>query len=149
MAPASTTQDTISLSSRSYAARLDELRKIHENTDYSGMSDKDIALLISSRFREAFPDYGAMMGGFYLCASPGSIYDEIHEESNRQFLEANNGEELKCEPSEGRNVARYINGFGGMTDEEILEEVKRRYPTDSLADRCGAAWELGNIGAID
>ena len=137
-------QDTVSLSTLSYEQRLGELRKIHENTDYSNMSDRDIARLIEKRFDDAFPNYGAIMGGLYLCAGENSIYEKVRAESNRQVVEANGGEKLDYpHDKEGEQEwRRYIRGYDGLSDDEIMEKLNEKYSGGTLADRCGMIWEM-------
>ena len=93
------TQDTVSLSTLSYQRRLEELQKLHENTDYSSMSYKDITLLIHNRFMDAFPNLGAMKGGLYLCAGENSIYEKVRSECDRHWTEATEGRESDRPPA--------------------------------------------------
>lgn len=142
-------EDTVSLSALSYERRLEELRKLHENTDYGDMSDRDIARLVTNRFNNAFPNYGAIKGGLYLCAGENSIYEKVRAEESRQLLEANGGEKLNYPPSsdkEGERVwRRYVFGYEGLSDDEIMEKLKEKYSGGTLADRCGMLWEMINL----
>lgn len=143
---ASQTEDTVSLSTLSYEQRLEELQKLHENTDYSNMSDRDIARLITKRFNDAFPNYGAIKGGLYLCAGENSVYEKVRAEESRQLLEANGGEKLKYPSSndrEGeREWRRYVFGYEGLSDDEIVDKLNEKYGSGTLADRCGMLWEM-------
>lgn len=143
---ASQTEDTVSLSTLSYEQRLEELQKLHENTDYSNMSDRDIARLITKRFNDAFPNYGAIKGGLYLCAGENSVYEKVRAEESRQLLEANGGEKLKYPSSndrEGeREWRRYVSGYEGLSDDEIVDKLNEKYGSGTLADRCGMLWEM-------
>ena len=143
-------QDTVSLSSRSYEERLSELRKMHENTDYSGMSGKEIARLLQSRFENAFPNYGAISGGFYLCAGEHSIYEKIREAESLQLTEALNGEKpWEKEPGGLVEYRKYIFGYEGFSDDEIMSALNEKYSGGTLADRYGMAWEMLNLGLGD
>ena len=136
-------RDTASLSALSYERRLAELQNIHENTDYSGMEQKDIYRLIFQRFQDAFPNYWAIGGGLYLCAGENSIYEKVWNEMSRQFSEANNGEHLQrpSDPAEEMRFNRYIHGYDeDSSDEELLEKISEKYSGGTLADRCGMAW---------
>ena len=137
-------QDTVSISSLSYEQRLTELRQLHENTDYSGMSDRDIALLIHNRFEAAFPNLAAMKGGLYHCAGDNSIYVKILEESDRQLVDANGGEKLDYPHDKGgeQEWRRYTFGYEGLSDDEIMEKLNEKYSGGTLADRCGMIWEM-------
>lgn len=143
------TQDAASLSGLSYQRRLEELQKLHENTDYSSMSEKDISLLIHKRFMDAFPNFGAIKGGLYLCAGENSIYEKIRAEESRQILDANGGEKLNYPPStdkEGeKEWRRYTFGYEGLSDDEIMEKLNEKYSGGTLADRCGMIWEMWNL----
>lgn len=143
------TQDTASLSGLSYQRRLEELQKLHENTDYSSMSEKDISLLIHKRFMDAFPNFGAMAGGFYLCAGENSIYTKVLDEYNQHFVEAKAGRKSEYPPAsdpEGRKEwKRYTFGYGGLSDDEIMEKLNEKYSGGTLADRCGMIWEMWNL----
>lgn len=140
------TQDTVSLTSLSYERRLEELQKLHENTDYSSMSEKDISLLIHKRFMDAFPNLGAMAGGLYLCAGENSIYTKVLDEYNQHFVEAKAGRKSEYPPAsdpEGRKEwKRYTFGYGGLSDDEIMDKLSEKYSGGTLADRCGMLWEM-------
>ncbi|MCI9156064.1 MAG: hypothetical protein HFF44_03865 [Lawsonibacter sp.] len=142
-------QDTVSLSGLSYQRRLDELQKLHESTDYSSMSYKDISLLIRNRFMDAFPNLGAMMGGFYLCAGENSIYEKVRSEYDRHWTEATEGREPDRPPAsdpEGRKEwKRYTFGYEGLSDDEIMDKLNEKYSGGTLADRCGMIWEMINL----
>ena len=143
------TQDTVSLSTLSYQRRLEELQKLHESTDYSSMSYKDITLLIHNRFMDAFPNLGAMKGGLYLCAGENSIYEKVRSEYDRHWTEATEGRESDRPPAsdpEGRKEwKRYTFGYGGLSDEEIMEKLSEKYSGGTLADRCGMIWEMWSL----
>ena len=143
------TQDTASLSGLSYQRRLEELQKLHENTDYSSMSEKDISLLIHKRFMDVFPNFGAMAGGLYLCAGENSIYTKVLDEYNQPFVEAKAGRKSEYPPAsdpEGRKEwKRYTFGYGGLSDDEIMEKLNEKYSGGTLADRCGMIWEMWNL----
>ena len=143
------TQDAASLSGLSYQRRLEELQKLHENTDYSSMSEKDISLLIHKRFMDAFPQFCAMAGGFYLCAGENSIYTKVLDEYNQHFVEAKAGRKSEYPPAsdpEGRKEwKRYTFGYGGLSDDEIMEKLNEKYSGGTLADRCGMIWEMWNL----
>lgn len=143
------TQDTVSLSTLSYQRRLEELQKLHESTDYSSMSYKDITLLIHNRFMDAFPNLGAMKGGLYLCAGENSIYEKVRSECDRHWTEATEGRESDRPPAsdpEGRKEwKRYTFGYEGLSDDEIMEKLSEKYSGGTLADRCGMIWEMWSL----
>lgn len=140
------TQDTVSLSSLSYERRLEELQKLHENTDYSSMSYKDVRRLVQKRFNDAFPNYGAIMGGLYLCAGENSIYEKVRSIELQHIKEATEGKESDYPPAsdpEGRKEwQRYTFGYGGLSDDEIMDKLSEKYSGGTLADRCGMIWEM-------
>lgn len=145
-------QDTVSLSNKSYEERLSELRKMHENTDYSDMSAKDIYRLIRQRFQDAFPNYWAIIGGFYNCTGENSIYVKTWKEEARQLEEACGAKKLERpdEHAEKRKFNRYIYGYDeDISDEELLTKIKEKYSAGTLADQCGMAFEMMYIGLLD
>lgn len=148
MAPV--TKDTVSLSNRNYEATLARLKELHKNTDYSGMSGKEIVRLVHSRFEEAFPNYGAIAGGFYLCAGVDSIYEKIRWEEEAQYHEALNGDEpWKTDPGGVRGYLRYVFGYDGLSNDEIMDKLHEKYAGGTLADRYAMAWEMLNMGLGD
>lgn len=145
-------QDSVSLSSLSYEQRLEELKKLHENTDYSGMEPKEIDRLLHQRFQEAFPNRMAIWGGFYLCAGENSIYAKVAEEEIRQSAEAKNGAKLEwpSDPEERAKLKRYLYGYDeDISDEELMEKLGEKYSGGTLVDRWGMAWEMMCLGLID
>lgn len=145
---AAETHDTVSISGGSYEQRLENLKKLHEQTDYSGMSDLDKARLIESRFQEAFPDIHAMYGGLYLCAGKGSIYDKIIQENENQIKNIISQPFSHKTPMRWENT-KYILGYDGLSDDEIRAKVNEKYSGGTLADRCGALHELDDMGLDD
>jgi len=146
------TQDTASLSEGSCEERLSRLRKLHQETDYSGMSSEDILHVIHSRFNEAFPDYWSMVGGFYNILGEDSIYNKIRWETHRQISEASGEQDLRLsdEAMRQKDVRRYIYGYDkGISDEELMAKLNERYRGGTLKDRCGMAWEMFHLGLID
>ena len=145
-------QDAFSQAGGSYEERLAELKKLHENTDYSGMEPKDISRLLCQRFQEAFPNYWAINGGLYLCAGENSIYEQVWKEESRQFNEAANGAliEYPNDPEERTKHNRYTAGYDeDISDEELLAKLQEKYSGGTLADRCGMVMEMMHVHLLD
>ncbi len=142
-------QDTVPLSEGSYEKRLERLRELHKNTDYSGLSDLDKIRLISKRFFEAFGnDFGVISSGFYEPLGEDTIYAEIYNEKYRQKNEA--GVDFsKLTNISGAEMARnfrYTYGYENLSDDEIRKKIAERYSGGTLAERYAACWELFNMG---
>lgn len=138
-------RDVVSLSTGSYEQRLERLKQLHAETDYSGMSDEDKARLITNRFREAFgSDYGAICGNFYgYFLGKNTIYQKIQDEEARQCMESGAYPE-HMSSAEMSRMFRYRMGYENLSDDEIREKISERYNSGALTDRWAAAWELMN-----
>lgn len=142
-------QDSITLSGGSYEQRLAKLQELHKRTDYSGMDDYEKARLIVNRFEEAFPDFRAMYGGLYICAGENSIYSKIMDEKDQQIFDAVGGELVSSNKNDLIKYHKYIGGYDGLTDDEIVARINEKYSGGTLADRSGALWELRSLDLID
>lgn len=133
-------QDSISLTGSSYEQRLENLKKLHAQTDYSGMSDWDKSRLIQSRFDEAFPNIHAMYGGLFNSAGNNTIYTKIMDELDSQKQNINDIPQTGSGFDPER--AKYVFGYGGLSDSEIRSMVNEKYNGGTLEDKCGALQEL-------
>ncbi len=144
-------QDAGSLCTGTYEQRLEKLRELHANTDYTGMKDMEKAHLIKERFLEAFgKDFGIAESGFYNALDAlgeNTIYAKIEAECSRQCSEADihyygdTGSDAKKMAVEFR--ASY--GYENLSDDEIRMKVSERYSGGTLEQRYAAAWELLNF----
>lgn len=134
------------LSAGTYEQRLARLRKLHANTDYSGMEPRDRNKLIIDRFKAAFPDYTAILGGMYSKLGENSVYGRIRDEGTKQALEACEGFSFPRQGKERVEFQRYVWGYDGMTEDEIRTAILEKYSGGTLADKMAAVQELGNLG---
>jgi len=142
-------QGTAPLSEGSYEERLERLRELHKNTDYSGLSELDKERLIRGRFYEAFgSEFGVIGSGFYKPLGENTIYAEIYNEENRQEREVVNLPDNLSGAEMARNF-RYSLGYENLSDDEIRKKIAERYSGGTLADRYAACWELLNLRIDD
>ena len=130
----------------SYEQRLARLQKLHAETDYSGMEPRDRNKLIIDRFKAAFPDYTAILGGLYSKLGENSVYGRIRDEGTKQVLEACEGFSFPMRGKERAEFQRYVWGYDGMTEDEIRTSILEKYNSGTLADKMAAAQELSNLG---
>lgn len=126
----------------SYEQRLARLKKLHAETDYSGMEPCDRDKLIKDRFKAAFPDFMAIWGGLYNIMGEYSIYNRIHAEAIEESEEALGDYHLPQQHDECNAYLRYVWGYDGMTEDEIRTAVLEKYSGGTLADRLSAVTEL-------
>ncbi len=137
-------QAAVPLSEGSYEERLERLRELHKNTDYSGLSGWDRIRLIRGRFYEAFgSEFGVIDSGFYKPLGENTIYAEIYNENSRQELEVFDFPDNPSGVEMARNF-RYSMGYENLSDDEIRQKIAERYSGGTLADRYAACWELFN-----
>ena len=126
----------------SYEQRLARLKKLHAETDYSGMEPCDRDKLIKDRFKAAFPDFMAIWGGLYNIMGEYSIYNRIHAEAIEESEEALGDYHLPRQHDDYNAYLRYVWGYDGMTEDEIRAAVLEKYSGGTLADRLSAVTEL-------
>lgn len=128
--------------------KLGELQKIHEETDYSGMSDVEIYRTIRGRFERAFPN---LQGKKVRDAYPRES-NEIMNLQQMQYAEKIKDKSIHdAKGAEERSVQnRAYFGYEGLTDAEILEMHQKRFENDSSIDAKGQfLYELWSLGVID
>ena len=142
---------SVAVSYDSYEQRLANIRKLHKETDYSGMSDMEKARLINSRFQEAFgSEYGVLVSNFYgVHAGESSIYARISAEQKRQLEETLEVCPWDLPSDAKHEFQKYMLGYEGLSDDEIRAKVSEKYSGRTLADRYGALWELDRMGLDD
>ena len=129
-----------------YEQRLARLKKLHAETDYSGMEPRDRNKLIIDRFKAAFPDYTAILGGLYDKLGENTVYGRIREEASIQAVEACEGFSFPMQGKERAEFQRYVWGYDGMTEDEIRAAVHEKYDGRTLADKIAILQELSNMG---
>lgn len=135
-------QDTLQISGMSDWEKLAELKRLHEQTDYSNMSIEEKIRLIDERW-SCFPIY-AMSSSLYgpVCINGKtgepmnkySVRDHVVIEHSRQLKEAG----IKYKPGQYRKAM-----YGDMSDEEVIAALTKKYSGGSMIDRAGMLAELG------
>lgn len=145
-AKVSETQDTLQISGMSDWEKLAELKRLHEQTDYSGMTEVEKYKLINDRFESCFP-ISAMQTNIY---GPVDINGQTGEPMNKYCVRDHVVLELEQEMKDAgvqytkwRPVSlRRQAYYDGMSDQEIIAAVKKKYDGSSMMDRAGALYEL-------
>lgn len=137
-------QDTLQISGMSDWEKLAELKRLHEQTDYSGMDELERYRLIHDRFESYFP-LMAMKSNLYgpICVGENgelinkhSVRDQVIVELDREVQDAGIARKFGQEPLHREAY------YDGMSDEEIIAAVSKKYPGSSMIDRAGALYEL-------
>lgn len=135
-------QDTLQLSGMSDWEKLAELKRLHARTDYSGMSVGERIRLIEDRW-SCLPIH-AMNSDLYgpVCVmgdtgEPTRKYffrDHAVVEYRKQYEDAG----IKYKPGQYREAM-----YGGMSDQEVLTALSKKYSGGTIIDRAGMLFELG------
>ncbi|QAT42098.1 hypothetical protein [Aminipila luticellarii] len=139
------TKDTLNISGyANVPQRLAELQKLHEETDYSGMTDMEIYKLINDRYEQAFPHRGAKME----LNTPKYQDIGIQNMANlREAIKNPNFVQLRGEASYNR--AKEYFGYQGLSNSEIIQKVKEEIPDDgSLENKIEIRDRLAGMGLI-
>ena len=134
--------------------KLEAIRELHDQTDYSGMTNTEKYGLIISRIEKAFPTFMAMQAGLYgpmvVTVHYGSGPNEYTEdqidtipqklwaERERQLKDAN---VILPKPSKGSEFRREAL-YPGMSDREIYNTLCKKYKGKSLANTVSMGHEL-------
>ena len=120
--------DTVQISGMSYEQRLEYLKELHKNTDYSNMTDAEKLRLIHSRFEENFDIWANNYGLYGSFQDTNSLHDRIVREYSSQLSDTINLREYNNKEREKLwREALYPN----QTEEEIIQSVKNKYSGDS------------------
>lgn len=134
-AESSTKQDSVKIANRSISQKLEDLKVEFEKTDFTGMSQAQKANFVWTKYDEAFPDFNAK---FYF--DPEN-YDTIV----KQYRKESDNLGIKW-TDEVYNEAM---GFKGMSNEEIVSEINKRYPSNDPITKTKAIHMMTMSGAID
>ena len=138
--------DTVQISGMSYEQRLEYLKELHKNTDYSNMTDAEKLRLIHSRFEENFDIWANNYGLYGSFQDTNSLHDRIVREYSSQLSETINLKEYNNKEREKLwREALYPN----QTEEEIIQSVKNKYSGDSTLDKFNTISELMDMGLCD
>jgi hypothetical protein len=120
--------------------KLAELRRIHEEFDYSGMDRAEAYVTIEKRFEEAFPEE------FHIAMNFNSLspeYCRILSEFGRQRPS------YTGEDSMGYNQLNKYRGYEGMSYEEIEETICAKYEgKNTVRDKLNLIGELFESGVM-
>jgi hypothetical protein len=129
--------------------KLAELRRIHEEYDYSNISCREEGfVIVEKRFQEAFPDefeiareFGSLTRGL---AEYKAIADEYRDQAIRFYSTANVTTNTAVDIIERKNIYR---GYEGMTYEEIEAVICDKYKgKNTLRDQLKLMAELKSTG---
>lgn len=132
--------------------KLAALAKLHDSTDYSGMTDVEKYKLMNDRFEAAFPHLGSYLGGLYGSAGISfenpldqanhvkTLPERISEELHRQYSTAGLSKVWKL------HKEAY---YSGMTENEIIAAINQRHSGGTIADRFDALYEMLDIRVGD
>lgn len=107
-----------------YEQRLARLKKLHAETDCSGMELRDREKLIVDRFKASFHDYVVICGGLYHIMGEHSVYNRIRTDAMEETEEALGDYHLPMQHDAYNAYLRYVWGYHGMTEDEILSSKK-------------------------
>lgn len=138
-------EDTLTISGYgNVSQKLVELQKIHEETDYSGMSDMEIYKLINDRYENAFPHRSAKM------TLNTDKYQDIGIQNRANLYAAiknPNFVDLRGEAAYERRK-EYL-GYQGLSNSEIIQKIKKDIPDDgSLENKVEVMNQLWIMGVI-
>jgi hypothetical protein len=132
--------------------KLAELRRIHEEYDYSNISCAEEAyVIIEKRFQEAFPDEFEIARKFGYLTMGVSEYEAIGDEFRSQSRRYNGSSNITTNTYEDilerRNKYR---GYEGMTYEEIEAAICDKYKgKNTLRDQLKLMTELSETGVTN
>lgn len=140
-------EDSLQISGMSDQQKLAELKRLHEETDYSGMSEVEKYRVIHDRFNACFPIM-AILGGLFGTAIYNSadgenhyqnpLHDQVIKELERQSAD------VGLMPRNPPLIRQAY--YSGMSDDEIVKAVNQKYSGGTMVDRAGALWELNCVG---
>ncbi|QHI72208.1 hypothetical protein [Aminipila terrae] len=139
--------DTLTISQNgTITQKLEELKKLHEQTDYSGMTDVEKYRLISNRYDEVFPCIAGKL------ATNFQTYDPVAKQQISELGEIIPGyphaERFSNEKFSG--FYKEVKGYQNLSDKEIIEKTKELYSKEgSLPEKVQMMSELWALGVID
>ena len=136
--------DTVQISGMSYEQRLEYLKELHKNTDYSNMTDAEKLRLIHSRFEENFDIWANNYGLYGSFEDTNSLHDRIVREYSSQLDESF----PKYSEEEKQQLWREAL-YPNQTEEEIIQSVKDKYSGGSTLDKFNSISELMTMGLCD
>ena len=132
--------------------KLAALAKLHDSTDYSGMTDVEKYKLMNDRFEAAFPHLEAYYAGLY---GPMGVFFEnpIDQANHRKTIpELINDEQTRQLSILGTKEIMKLHKeayYSGMNDEETISAIHKRHSGGTMADRASILQEMRNLGLGD
>ena len=133
-AESSTKQDSVKIANRSISQKLEDLKVEFEKTDFTGMSQAQKVNFVWTKYDEAFPDLDSR---FYF-DSDG--YNKIIEHRGKA------NDDLGVRWSE--DLYKEAMGFKGMSNEEVVSEINKRYPSNDPITKTKAIVMMGRTGSV-
>ena len=134
-AESSTKQDSVKIANRSISQKLEDLKVEFEKTDFTGMSKLEKLKFVSNRYDNEFPDLDARF--YFDPENNNMITDQMSREYD--YLDVTWNQKLYNEAM----------GFKGMSNEEIISEINKRYPSNDPITKTKAIHMMTISGAID
>lgn len=137
--------DTLTISQQgSVAQKLEELERIHKETDYSGMTDIEIIRTFNQRYEEAFPN---LLGKFMVNPTKYQSVSDQRVELLKQTVKDYRTMQLNGEAAV--NQTKELYGYTGLSNAEIIKKVQEDIKDDgTLESKCATMWQLWNAGVI-
>lgn len=135
---------TISPQAGTVAQKLEELERIHKETDYSGMTDIEIIRTFDERYEKAFPNFRGKLilnGEKYepVCEQKRKLLKDTVKDYRTMYL---NGEDAI-------NQGREVSGYTGLSNGEIIKRVEEdTVDNGTLESKVDVMWKLWGLGAI-
>lgn len=132
--------------------KLAALAKLHNSTDFSGMTDVEKYKLINDRFEAAFPHLNSYTGGLFgpviVCFENPvdeanhvkTLPERIRDECSRQLSSVG----ITNAPKLHREAY-----YSGMSDEEVIAAINKRHSGGTMMDRYDALYEMFAMGVGD
>ena len=134
-AESSAKQDSVKIANRSISQKLEDLKVEFEKTDFTGMSNLEKLKFVSNRYHDEFPDLDAR---FYF-----------DPENNNMITDQMTKEYDYLDVTWNQNLYKEAMGFKGMSNEEIVSEINKRYPSNDPITKTKAIHMMTVSGAID
>ncbi|QHI72209.1 hypothetical protein [Aminipila terrae] len=139
--------DTLTISQKeNIKQKLEELKKIHEQTDYSGMADVEKYRLISKRYDKGFPCMDGKLKTNY------DTYKPVAEQAIAEWEDAIPGY-LTSRKYSGANYSEFlkkVRRYEGLSNTELIKKTEERYSKNgALTEKVQIMKELWGLGAID
>lgn len=139
-------QDTLQITGMSDSQKLAELKRLHEQTDYSGMTNVEKYRTINDRFEACFPVMAMMGGLFGPHVYSHAINDILYKDTiQERVLTEIDKEAVDAGIIPKANLRREAY-YDGMSDQEVIAAVKEKYNSGTFVDRANIVWELENLG---